>query len=655
MKSLLIFVISFWSALAIAQAPEIEGDTMLCPGGEGTAYIVTDMAYDSYQWQVKAYGETAFEDIEGATAATFTYDQYTYSVTQIRVQVTLGGNTYNSNSLSIDGMAFLPIFYWTETNELAEQNADTWLICEGGTVTNTVGMPYTIVQWYKDDVAIPGATSTSYVITEPGIYYAKAYPPGCPDSEQTTLSCVVNANPDCDPPSSNPVIDGDTMLCQNGDGTSEVTNDIEYDSYQWQVKFYGETEFVDVDGETEATFTYDAYTYSLAQIRVEVTLDGETYVSNVLAIDGYAFLPISYMTETDGDVTFVPEQGYFLCPGGTITNTVGNPYNNVQWYKDEVAIEGATSQTYVVTEPGEYYAVAYPSGCPNNSQTTLVQVVLAHADCSGSGGVPPIIDGDVMLCPDTDGTAEVTNDVGYDSYQWYVKFDGDEEFSEVEGETEPTFTYDAYNYIMAEIKVVVTLGDDTYESNIITIDGYAWGDIYIISDTSGDNVEIQGDGSMLLCEGTGFSNEIAMPYEANIQWYKNNEPIEGATETTYTITMEGSYHVEGAPAYCPNAMNSTAGTPIVVAMQDCTAGIGDNEAGSFSLYPNPASTLLNITFGQNTSVDSYTIYDVAGKAITSGNITAAGSTINIAALAQGTYVIRMTGENTNTSKLFIKQ
>lgn len=451
-----------------------------------------------------------------------------------------------------------------------------------------------------------------------------------------------------------PAIEGDTMLCPQGEGTAYIVTDMAYDSYQWQVKAYGETDFEDIEGETSASFTYDAYTYTVTYIRVEVTLDGNTYHSNALFIDGMTFLPIYYMTETEGNVVQNADT-WWICEGGSITNTVGMPYTVVQWYKDGVAIEGATSTSYTITQPGDYYAIAHPPGCPSSAQTTLTCVVDPHPDCNGSGNENPVIEGDIMLCPDTTGTAEVTNDIEYDSYQWYVKFDGDEDFIEVDGETGPTFSYDAYNYIMAEIKVVVTLGEEIFESNVLSIDGYAWGGIYIVSDTSGDNVEIQGDGTILLCEGTGFANEIAMPYEANIQWYRNGDPIDGATETIYTITTEGSYHVEGAPAYCPNAINSTAGTPIIVAMQDCTAGTGKHESDSFSLFPNPASNILTITFGSNTSPGNYNIYDIAGKMIISGNISTANNTINVSGLAEGTYIIKLTGENINASKLFIKQ
>lgn len=94
MKRILLFTICLWSCFVTAQEPSIEGDTMLCPNGEGTAYITTDMAYDSYQWQVKPYGAPDYEDIEGETGTSFTYDAYTYSVTNIRLRLHLMGTHF---------------------------------------------------------------------------------------------------------------------------------------------------------------------------------------------------------------------------------------------------------------------------------------------------------------------------------------------------------------------------------------------------------------------------------------------------------------------------------------------------------------------------------------------------------------------------------
>ena len=34
----------------------------------------------------------------------------------------------------------------------------------------------------------------------------------------------------------------------------------------------------------------------------------------------------------------------------------------------------------------------------------------------------PVISGDIMLCPESNGNASITNDETYDSYQWYFKY-----------------------------------------------------------------------------------------------------------------------------------------------------------------------------------------------------------------------------------------
>lgn len=363
------------------------------------------------------------------------------------------------------------------------------------------------------------------------------------------------------------------------------------------------------------------------------------------------FLPIFYMTETEGDV--VQNAGtWTICNGGTITNTVGMPYTIVQWYKNGDPIEGATEMSYTITEAGTYYAIAHPAGCPESSETTLNCVVY---ECSTTNPEPEI-EGDTMLCPGMESVAELIDGTVYDSYQWYAKLDGETEFTAIEGATEAEFIYDANTYALAEIKVIVTLDGETYESNILFIDVHAWLPIFTSSDTSGENVEIDPEnGNIILCEGTSFINEVGEPYDTNIQWYKDGQPIDGATSTSYTITEAGSYYVAGAPSYCPFNVTNTSSTPIVVTVIDCTAGIGDSQNNAFRLYPNPAQDILNIAFGNGNTTGSYIIYDVAGKVILNGSLSGNENSINVAGFAQGSYIIKVAGEKGTASRLFIKQ
>jgi len=453
-----------------------------------------------------------------------------------------------------------------------------------------------------------------------------------------------------------PAITGDVMLCPDTNGTATITGSGTYDTYQWQVKFYGEDEYADVDGATSETFTYDAYNYTLANIRVVVTIGAETYISNSIFVDQYAWSSLTVMHSFNENVSGDGNGGFLLCPGGQITNTVGMPYSAAQWFKDGVAIPGATGITYVITEPGEYYVSAAPGFCPQSVSNSLPITVGINTNCSPQTGAP-VIAGDIMLCPYTNGTAQVTNETEYDTYQWYVSaFFTDDVFEPIEGATSESFTYDWYTYDQAIFKLVVTLDGETYESNTIQIDSHNWASLTFGSEFSEGVVPDDATYTYLICEGDFITNTLTSPYDSSIQWYRDGEAIEGATEGTYIITEPGSYHVVAAPAVCPNATSSTILNPLVVSWNpDCTAGVDDISAkDEFIIYPNPASSSLNLQLPQSSLLNEYTIFDVTGKKLMSGSVNTSASAINISGLAAGTYIIKLNGGQTQATKMFVK-
>src|SRR6478672_5674323 len=91
-----------------------------------------------------------------------------------------------------------------------------------------------------------------------------------------------------------PTISGDTMLCPNTSGTASITTDMPYDSYQWYWRYWFTSDpFVAISGADAASFTYDWFTYDQAQLKVVVTLNGQTYESNVIQIDSYAWVGLT--------------------------------------------------------------------------------------------------------------------------------------------------------------------------------------------------------------------------------------------------------------------------------------------------------------------------------------------------------------------------
>jgi hypothetical protein len=271
----------------------------------------------------------------------------------------------------------------------------------------------------------------------------------------------------------------------------------------------------------------------------------------------------------------------------------------------------------------------------------------------------PTIAGDTMLCPWTDGTAGIVENTAYDSYQWYFKYWFlEDDFQPIDGADGPSFTYDWYTYDQAVFKVVVTQGDNTFESNTIQIDSWAWSGMTVIGEMGDpENVFFNPDTqSFELCEGTTYPNTVNSPYTANIQWYKDDVAIDGATSATYEIHEAGTYYVRASPAMCPDQEENVGQSmPIVVTMRaDCTMGTKNPAAGIVALYPNPVHDVLTLELLPDSNFSEYVVIDVTGKILLNGKINDFPA-INVAALATGTYLLKLNGDGGQATKKFIKQ
>jgi hypothetical protein len=116
---------------------------------------------------------------------------------------------------------------------------------------------------------------------------------------------------------------------------------------------------------------------------------------------------------------------------------------------------------------------------------------------------------------------------------------------------------------------------------------------------------------------------------ANYTWVdcsNGNQPIAGANGQSYTPTANGSYAVIVEQNGCTETSNCVAIT---------TSGLEDVKAGLFRVYPNPASTEINVELDKTTAIR---IVDIIGKILLELN----GSsiyTIDVKDLTPGMYII----------------
>lgn len=79
-------------------------------------------------------------------------------------------------------------------------------------------------------------------------------------------------------------------------------------------------------------------------------------------------------------------------------------------------------------------------------------------------------------------------------------------------------------------------------------------------------------------------------------------------------------------------------------------GVNQNELDNVSLYPNPASTVLNLKNAENANI---LVYDILGKLILSQENISMDEQINVANLQAGTYFMKISKDNLVTTKRFL--
>jgi len=260
-----------------------------------------------------------------------------------------------------------------------------------------------------------------------------------------------------------------------------------------------------------------------------------------------------------------------------------------------------------------------------------------------------------MLCPESFGTATITNTQVYDTYQWQFKFFmSDDPFQDIDGADESSFTYDHFNFSATHMRVKVTLGGQTYFSNEIFVDGWAFGSIFTMLSFNEDEVSTDpNDGTLLLCNGATIQFTVGMPYVTNVQWYKNGVAINGANSPTLIVGSAGTYHVSGSPQECPDFVRTALPTT-VADNPNCDLAVSDpSTETTFSFSPNPAKS--NIRFNSDATVNAIDIIDVNGKKLISERPSALQGNLDLSSLPTGIYFLKSTSAKGSKTMKLVKE
>ncbi len=412
-------------------------DVTVGDGDTATFTVTTTGVPDAtVTWQISTDGGSTWSSLSGSTGESYTTPATTLSD---------DGNQYRALAANSAGGAFsaaaiLTVVELPHVTDPADQ-----VVSEGDTATFTVtasGAPTPTVQWQVSTDGggtwsdIVGATRSSYTtaaaaLADSGSQYrvAATNSNGTRYSAGATLTVVVA--PTVTDPADQVVSEGDTAtftVTASGAPTPTV---------QWQVSTDGGGMWSDIVGATSSSYTTAAAALadSGSQYRVAATNSQGTDYSA-----GATLTVVAAPTVTDPADQVVSE-------GDTATFTVtasGAPTPTVQW---QVSTDGGGTWSDIVGATRSSYTTAAAALADSGSQYRVAATNSQGTDYSAGAtltvvAAPTVTDpADQVVSEGDTATFTVTaSGAPTPTVQWQVSTDGGGTWSDIAGETSPSYT-----------------------------------------------------------------------------------------------------------------------------------------------------------------------------------------------------------------------
>jgi len=233
-------------------------------------------------------------------------------------------------------------------------NENLTLTATGNPTSVVSGYQY---QWYKDGLAISGATNKTYTATETGVYKVKITN-GV--GSQSVTSPEYNARVDkvkpviskIDNPTNENWTDKNFAVTLT---VTETQSMIDYYQYKYEDTDWKKYENSNTSPFTTTDFSKERDEYVYFQV-VDIAGNKSEIVKTMIRIDKTDISTVTLAGKTANGTAVT--SGTWKAENIILTGTV-NPTSVIsgykyQWYKDGVAISGATSLTYNATETGNY-------------------------------------------------------------------------------------------------------------------------------------------------------------------------------------------------------------------------------------------------------------------------------------------------------------
>lgn len=211
-----------------------------------------------------------------------------------------------------------------------------------------------------------------------------------------------------------------------------------------------------------------------------------------------------------------------MCAGGGVTiNATNNPSYTYQWYLGVNPISGATSSSYTATAAGNYSVRAVSGACNGTQNIQVVQVSTPAATITPAGST--------TFCSGSSLVLDANAGAGY-TYQWY------KDNGILTGATNSSYTATT----TGSYTVTVSAGTSCQSTSAPVA----------ITVNPSPAATITTTGSLNFCTGSSVKFDASTGTGYSYQWFKDGDPVTGATQSSYTATTGGTYNVQVTLGSC---------------------------------------------------------------------------------------------------------
>jgi hypothetical protein len=492
-------------------------------------------------------------------------------------------------------------------------------------------------QWYKNGVAISGATNTNYTTNSPGIYnMIKINLNGCKDSSAIGKNVMSVPKPTV-------ALGNDTTVCAQLILNAQNIGA----NYLWNNSTTAQTLTVTSSG------TYSVFVTDTNNCSNRDTIS--------LTINPLPIVALSGSTK--------------LCPAGTIMLS-GTGGGTRQWYQNGVAIAGATNTTYSVTTPGIYNMIKFNlNGCKDSAATGKIVVSVPKPTVA--------LGNDTAACVQLILNAQNTNA----NFLWSnglttqtISVSSSGAYNVVVTDSNNCSGVDTINVTIHPLPTVNLGADTTKCGGSITLNAqnaganYLWSNaattqtiavtasgVYSVNVTNPTTTCSKSDTIMVTINALP---SVSFSLPTNIDTVCANA---GLVSLSGGLPTGGNYSGLGVNAGSFNPLIAGLGNQVLT--YTFTNGLGcsnsntatinvsaclsltDNEIDASSIYPNPNSG--KFTIASNSKINKIEIINTTGIKIANYNIDRFDAIIDLKPVAKGFYVVLIYTKNGIAKKTLI--